>query len=211
MRKTLFLYSSLFIIYSIISIQQTSAQYYGYPERNLSFGLSTNPNIGWLTFDNSAYDQEAKIGYSYGLIADFGFTRNYFFSTGLQINTLNTRLIVDNNENTQDLRLQYAEIPLAIKLKTDGNNLGRFYGQFGFTTGVKVSGKSKELDSSNFSKMNRVNLLRLGLQIGAGAEWRVGGSLSFLTGLTYNNGFTQAVKTGQPKNSYLSLNAGVLF
>lgn len=192
-------------------LPDASAQYYG--KKDLSFGLSFSPNLGWLKFNKDQYTQDSRIGSSYGLIADIGigYSRNYYFSTGLHINTLNHRVSKDH-EASKDIKLQYAEIPLAIKLKTDGNHLGKFYGLFGFTAGIKVSNKEKLTSGgSNYEKSTGADFLRLGLTIGAGAEWRVGHRHAVMTGLTYNNGFTRALKDGSPKNPYLALNIGFIF
>jgi len=32
-----------------------------------------------------------------------------------------------------------------------------------------------------------------------------------MTGLTFNNGFTRAIKEGKPKTSYVALNFGLFF
>lgn len=204
-RAFLFAISLLFF-----QLPYASAQYYG--EKDLSFGLSVSPNLAWLKFDNDQYTQDNRIGYSYGLVADIGigYSRNYYFSTGLQINTLNHRWS-DQDDISKDTKLQYAEVPLAIKLKTDGNHLGKFYGLFGFTAGIKVSSKEKLANASNYDKSTGADLLRLGLAIGAGAEWRVGYRHAFMTGITFNNGFTRALKNGSPKNPYLALNIGFIF
>lgn len=189
--------------------QHLSAQYYG--DRNLSLGLSVNPNMGWLKFDNDKYTQDIKAGFSYGLVADIGFTPNYYFATGLQINTLNHRFTDEEIHETRDFKIQYAEVPLALKLKTDGNHLAKFYALFGFTAGVKLSAKEKINQESTYSKSSAADMFRLGLAMGAGAEWKVGYKHAVMTGLTFNNGFTRAHKKSSSKNPYLSLNVGFLF
>ncbi|MFD1768604.1 porin family protein [Sphingobacterium suaedae] len=182
----------------------------------MSLGLTFSPTMGWLSYEDAdAYSPSARAGYAYGLVADLGFARNYYFSTGLQINTLysGAQGTVSGSDLTTDkvYRLQYAEVPLAIKLKTNAGDIGRFYGQFGFTAGVKVSGKERASNSSSYRAISGDDIFRLGLQIGAGAEWRLTNSLSALTGLVYNNGFTRTMTDGSPKLSYLSLNIGLLF
>src|SRR5690606_24787082 len=106
-------------------------------DKNFRLGLSINPNIGWLRYDND-YDASAKMGFSYGLIADLGFATNYYFSTGLLINSINSEVTAEATSVSRDISLKYAEIPLTVKLKSEENDLGRFYGQFGFTAGLKV-------------------------------------------------------------------------
>lgn len=209
---------TLFLSIALLTAYHSKAQYY-HQEKNLSLGLQFNPNIGWLSYgDDDQYRAESKVGFSYGLLADIGFNRNYYFSTGLFINSLQSR--VENHTNltsgiTQKVyRLQYAEVPLAIKLKTNEGRSGRFYGQFGFTAGVKVSGKEKlenNPEGTRFRPISGDDIFRLGLLVGAGGEWRLTNSLSAVTGLSYNNGFTRTMKEGSPKLSYVSFNLGLLF
>ncbi|MHC8947370.1 porin family protein [Sphingobacterium hungaricum] len=202
--------SLFFLLATTFSFAQS---YYSYPEKNISLGLSFDPNISWLSYgDNHNKSVDSKFGYSYGLVADLGFARNYYFSTGLSISTLNSFVYDESIANSgKDIRLQYAEVPLSIKLKTNGSSVGRFYGLFGFTAGVKVSGKEKLENSDQYQAISGDDIFRLGLQIGTGGEFRIGNSLSFLTGLTYNNGFTRAIKDGSPKTSYVALKLGLLF
>lgn len=183
-----------------------------FDQDNFQLGLSINPNIGWLRYNDDGYDGSSKMGFSYGLIADLGFARNYYFSTGLLINSIDSKL-TDPSGNEYDLmRLQYVDIPLTIKLKSAENDLGRFYGQFGFTTGVKVSDKQRLVGETKKNEIPKTDVFRLGLQIGGGAEWKLNDNLSVLTGLTFNNGFTRAVNNaGKPKTSFVALNLGLFF
>ncbi|MBE8722267.1 porin family protein [Sphingobacterium pedocola] len=188
-------------------------------DKNIRLALTFNPNIGWLKYDND-FKANAKPGYSYGLVADFGFTRNYYFSTGLLINAINSDVDAHNAVDADDpllyysrnIHLKYAEVPLTIKLKSEENHLGRFYGQFGFTAGVKVSGREQLHNQTTKTSIDGDDIFRLGLQIGGGAEWRLSNSLALLTGIAYNNGFTRAINDiGKPKTSYVSLNVGLFF
>lgn len=178
-------------------------------DKNFRLGLSINPNIGWLRYDND-YEASSKMGFSYGLIADLGFAKNYYFSTGLLINSINSEVTEEADPKVRDISLKYAEVPLTVKLKSEENELGRFYGQFGFTAGLKVSGKEKIGDGKKNS-IDGDDLFRLGLQLGGGAEWRLNDNLALMTGLSFNNGFTRAIKAGKPKTSYVALNVGIFF
>lgn len=178
-------------------------------DKNFRLGLSINPNIGWLRYDND-YEASSKMGFSYGLIADLGFAKNYYFSTGLLINSINSEVTEEATSISKDISLKYAEVPLTVKLKSEENELGRFYGQFGFTAGLKVSGKEKIGDGKKNS-IDGDDLFRLGLQLGGGAEWRLNDNLALMTGLSFNNGFTRAIKAGKPKTSYVALNVGIFF
>ncbi|WP_033565476.1 porin family protein [Sphingobacterium sp. SYP-B4668] len=206
------LFRYLFLGIALLTTVSGFAQ--SYEDKNISLGLTVNPNIGWFNFDDdSDVKGESKAGFSYGLIADIGFARNYYFSTGLLINTLKGRMEYPQNASSvsRDIRLQYAEIPLAIKMKTSSMNTARYYGQFGLTTGIKVSSKETLDDGEKSRGIDGASLLRLGLQIGGGVEWRLDNNLAVLTGISYNNGFTKAFDEGKPKVSYFGLNIGLLF
>lgn len=208
------------LIITLLLSGNVSAQYYQY-DKNIRMGLVFNPNISWLNYDHEHYSGESKFGYAYGLIADFGFARNYYFSTGLLINAINGGMNhdltpTDPNDpsiaQNRDIHLKYAEVPLTIKLKSDTQDFGRFYGQFGFTAGVRVSGREKIVNATSKRTMDNADLFRLGLQIGTGVEWNLGGNLGLLTGLSYNNGFTRVInESGSPKSSFVALQVGLLF
>src|SRR5690606_9378678 len=179
-------------------------------EKNFRLGLSVNPNIGWLRYDDE-YEATAKPGFSYGLVADLGFADNYYFSTGLLINSIASKVDFPVGDDRDKIRLQYVEVPLTIKLKSVEDETGRFYGQFGFTAGFKVSGKEKLAGATKYQSIEGDDLFRLGLQIGGGKEWKLSDNLGLMTGLTFNNGFTRAIKEGKPKTSYVALNFGLFF
>lgn len=188
-------------------------------EKNIRLGLSVNPNIGWFRYNDEDYKSGTKMGFSYGLIADIGFARNYYFSTGMLVNSIASSMTYEGGTETGDqftnrerIRLQYVDIPLTVKLKSEANDMGRFYGQFGFTAGLKVSGKEKITGSTKNSSIDKDDLFRLGLQLGGGAEWKLNDNLALLTGLTFNNGFTRAINNdGKPKTSFIALNLGLMF
>lgn len=207
------------LLTTVLALHTASAQDYynsstsntSQEEKNFRLGLSINPNIGWLRYnDGDAYETSSKIGFSYGLVADLGFAKNYYFSTGLLINSINSNVDIKADEK-KEIRLQYVDVPLTVKLKSDENTLGRYYGQFGFTAGFKVSGKEKIGDNSKKQDIEGDDIFRLGLQLGGGMEWKLSDNLNLMTGLTFNNGFTRAIKDGKPKTSFVALNVGVFF
>lgn len=212
------LLSLLFI--SILSSPALKAQeYHTYYEPDIRLGLSINPSMNWLSYDND-YNVARKTGFSYGLVADFGFATNYYFSTGLLINAINSRVetgISTPSENqpdvytNRDISLRYAELPLGLKLKSTLNNTGQFYGLFGFTAGVRVSARELLDSETRRRDIEGADLFRLGLQIGGGYEWQLFNNLSMITGLSYNNGFTRAIQHESPRSSFVALNIGIIF
>lgn len=208
--------TSAFLVLLALSFFTTNAGAQSYDEsvyqyKPISLGIVLTPNMGWLRYgDNDNFSGESRVGFGYGLQADFAFSENYYFNTGLLINTINSRSTLNNLRT--DYRLQYAEIPLALKLKSTMRYFRSYYGLFGFSTGFKLSGREKADNASNSTSIGGdANLFRLALQVGGGVEWLLDHNLMLMTGLTYNNGFTRAIRPGEPQNSYFALNLGIIF
>jgi hypothetical protein len=184
--------------------------------KSLQLGFTLSPTLSWLTGGgNDMRSEGSKVGFSYGVIGDFGFARNYFFSTAFTLTSLNSEARRGDG-TTDDYRLQYVEIPLSLKLKSNPTDMGRFYGTFGLGTGVNVSAKKDVTGSANNSSDDvtigsSVNTFRLGLIAGAGAEWSIGRNLNAVTGVNFNNGFTKTFKYSEAKNPFITFQLGVFF
>ncbi|SKB29573.1 Outer membrane protein beta-barrel domain-containing protein [Parapedobacter luteus] len=211
----------LILLFALILRPGIAQDYYSstYQYKPISLGITFSPNMGWMRYgDNDAFESSPKIGYAYGLLADFAFTENYYFSTGLLINTMNSEITfpdpVSSAPNTSlrtTYRLQYAEIPLSLKLKSTMRYFRSYYGQFGFTSGFRLNAKEKLAEADNRTKLDGAKFFRLALQIGGGVEWQLDHNLVMMTGLSFNNGFTTAVNHGDGRNSYVAFNFGILF
>ena len=87
-------FKKLALITSIFFFMLSSANsqdYYAskYDNKRISLGIMLSPNINWLRYgDFDVKSNTAKIGYNYGLVADFAFSENYYFSSGLLIDNL---------------------------------------------------------------------------------------------------------------------------
>lgn len=198
--------------------------------KKVRLGFTLTPNTGWLRFkdSNAGEANGGRFGFSYGILGDFSLAsnNNYYFSTAFALTTINGKASETANSpagavGNSVYKLQYIEVPLTLKLKSNPTASGRFYGQFGFGTGIKISAKrdftpgltnsdAPAEDNANIS--SKVNIFRLGLIAGAGAEWNLDRNLAIQTGLTFNNGFTDIFDgRGNARNSYLALNLGIFF
>ncbi len=193
-------------------------------------GLTAHPNFGFLKVENGK-GNGVSTGFSYGLMSDFEFAENYSFATGLTVTTINGKASILNYEpfsllsssstNSAEydvkFKMQYIEIPLSVKLKTDENNGIKWYGQFGLTADIRI-GARQDVKSGNIvyadntKATDLTKFLRAGMIIGGGMEYRLSGKTSLLTGLTYNNGLTNIAKNNESiRNHYVGLNIGVFF
>lgn len=220
--------------------------------RKFRFGLKASPNVGWFKPDTKGFESEgAKINFSYGLMTEFGLGNNYSLATGLEVTTLGGKLsfpdstfyYVDDIVDTANrfilmertYKVQYIDLPILLKMKTNEIGYLTYFGQFGFNFGFRTkataddygrfpsTAKEAELEDNNINK--DANLMRIGLNIGAGAEYNLSGKTSLLFSVNYNNGFTNALKKNSSslKNAagaelaqkalskYIALNVGILF
>jgi hypothetical protein len=196
-------------------------------------GLTAHPNFGWVK-PQVGKSNSVALGFAYGLLADFNFTENYSFSTGLTITTINgksTEVITvpsgssefpDPNPTQAPVelkyKLQYIELPLTLKLRTVKIGDVRWYGQFGLSNDFNIGAKQDGDISGNsayrdLNVSDDIKFYRAGLLLGAGGEFDLNGQTSITAGLTFNNGFTDITtdKNTSVRNHYLGINFGVFF
>jgi opacity protein-like surface antigen len=203
------------------------------------FGLKLSPNLSMLRSETKELKAAGNtLGYTFGLMTEFpiGGSGNYRFATGLSLNKVGGRTsrdtatisnkVVNNLETTY--KLQYIELPLTVKMMTNEIGYMRYFAQVGFSAGFNIAAKadmiyelqpnSTRTEMENENVMDDINLFRIGLVVGAGAEYNFSGNTSLLFGITYNNGFTNIAnfelaggKKARLLNNYLELTVGMFF
>jgi hypothetical protein len=200
-------------------------------------GFKVSPNISWLASDNSNMTVGDKsLQFGYGLNFDIFFADHYAIGTGFNINNTGGKYsyfakftgddVTANGVEiskmdqvgliSRDLRLQYLQIPLTFKMKTDEIGYITYWGQFGLGLNMNLKALSNDdidflsyqdkttlnwvtsnrLSSSASSQdiKNEVNIFSSNLIFAAGIEYNLSGNTSLLAGLTFQNGFTDALK-----------------
>lgn len=215
MKKHTLLLLFCFALLAVLAPGSIQAQdYYGssYDTRKVIMGITFSPNMSWLNYDSEGdIEKEIGFGYGYGLLADFRVSQNYYFSTGFLINNLKATSDAGTPGTPSDYHLQYLKVPITLKLKSTQRYYRSYYGQFGFSGGLKIRGKQRTQNDEKQDLNEAAEALRLGLQIGGGIEWQLDHKLSMMTGLTYNSGFTSVLKEGKPGNAYLAFNFAIFF
>lgn len=204
----------IFIFLTNFSKNSCAQDYYGstYSYKPVSLGIAFAPNVSWHRYGTGVeIEKDWEIGYGYGLLADFGLSENYYLATGFLINNIRSSVDIGPDQLSTTYRTQYVEVPFGLKLKSTQRYYRSYYGQFGFTGGVRISGdrQIEELEREDFDAKS----FRLGLAIGGGIEWQLDHKLSMVTGLSFNNGFTEILDDGygKPKDSYLAFNFAIFF
>jgi|CXWJ01.1.fsa_nt_gi hypothetical protein len=174
------------------------------------FGLKVAPTFAWITSDD-VETAGGKIGFAYGLIGDYHFTKNYALGTGIDVTYRggNVESLNDKGEKTDiGVSLQYIELPVTMKLMTNEIGYITYYGQFGFAPGVNIKAKS---DGESFK--SSVSPFNLALLVGLGAEYSLGGRTALTGGIKFNNGFLDYIKKKDVKgtSSFIALEIGVMF
>ncbi|MFA9220388.1 MAG: porin family protein [Sediminibacterium sp.] len=209
-------------------------------------GFKVSPNVSWLASDNSSMTVGDKsLQFGYGLNFDIFFADHYAIGTGFNINNTGGKYsyfaqytgedldaagtVLTNMKQvgliSRDLRLQYLQIPLTFKMKTDEIGLITYWGQFGLGLNMNLKAlsadnidylyyqnkntlaweKSNRVNSSMSGSKdikNEVNIFSSNLIFAAGIEYSLSGNTSILAGLTFQNGFTDALKgTGVAKDA----------
>lgn len=227
---------NILVLFSLLT-SLSFAQATKAPTNKYRLGFKFSPNVSWLTSDNSNMNVGNKsLQYGYGLNFDIFFAENYAIGTGFNINNTGSTYSYfaqytgndfDDAGNeltnmkqigsiTRDLRLQYLQIPLTFKMKTNEIGYITYWGQFGLGLNMNLKAISNdEIDylyyqdknTLNWMKSNQVsvssesndikndiNIFSSNLIFAAGIEYNLSGNTSILAGLTFQNGFTDALK-----------------
>ena len=179
--------------------------------RKFRLGLHFSPSLSWLSVNSSGYSSDgSKIGFSYGLSTEFYLAKNYLFSTGVTLNSIGGKIkyegVYDVNgvlfpsEIKQSIKINYVDIPLTLKLKTNQIGYISYYGNFGVNLGLRYQSKSdfEYLDFDNIKKSDvntssDIKFMNINLVVGGGIEYNLSGNTNIMMGLTYNNGFVNVL------------------
>lgn len=231
MKKIIPVLVTVFLMSSLI---QVNAQEDYKPFR---FGLHASPSITWIKPDVQEYESDGtKIGFSYGLIADFNMSRNYSLSTGIDISYFGGKTTYQDSLRPYDFTprdsigtiksnysLQYLHIPLMIKMSTNEIGYFTYFANVGLGTAIRL-GTSAEDEHNETTKTrddlsDDVAFFRESLIIGLGAEYSIAEDVSIIGSFNFNNGFTTTIKRGNfhfEKNgnaiaNYLEFKFGIIF
>ena len=205
-----------------------------YDEQKFHFGLKASPVISWARIEAPGVESDGiRIGFTYGLMTESAFTKNYAFATGVDVSYRGgkyTQKDFDLDQNnpinplvdvTRTQRFQMIEIPVALKLKTNEIGYIKYYGMFGGVPGfivkstedVESANQSILADSKKRGNQSEFSFFNVSLHVGLGIEYNLGGSTAFTTGLHYTNGLIDVwkVQNAQMRMDAITLNIGVLF
>lgn len=189
--------------------------------RKVRFGLYVAPTLSWMKpttdkTDDGEYapkNDGSKLGFTYGLMGEYYFAENYAFVAGLQVNMgggkIGSKYVGNKTTGVVqqadfNYKLNYLEVPLALKLRTDLISDFRFFGQIGLNTGINIvkkadyvvaykdeNGIEHKASATNEKVKGTLAIapVMFSMSIGAGAEYTISNKVAAYMGLFFNNGF----------------------
>ena len=210
----------IFLLSAIILFTLTSNA------QKVSGGLSFAPILSWVKSDSKAVEKAGtRFSVGYGIFADYNFTDNFSFSTGININEVGGTIkypetMYFDYENTRDTlppeskvfyKIRYVEIPFSIKGKTNEIGYFTYFMKAGISPMFRWKSRgdiyktvdSKEIKIEDVNIEDEVALFNLAFHVGAGFEYSLGGNTALMTELLYYNGLTDITPDDKDKmNSY---------
>lgn len=182
MKRIYVCFCIVFIASCLSAKSQDSIPLYG--NNQVMFNARISPNFSWLIMPERGYSSTTRVGVGASFTADFRIAKSCFISTGVQYSYMQMGIYDDFENKRQNLSLSYVCIPLTLKIKSSDINRHKFYGEFGFDMGVRVS-------TGSYDNITR---LRAGGVIGAGYEYYLKQNLGLQFGLLYHSGFTNIIR-----------------
>lgn len=220
MKKTFLLFITVFIFSNLIAQPTTTAVVAPSKEQKVNLAIVGGTGLMWAgAVDKDRVTSDGlKALFNYGLSIDINMGTNYALNTGIihRMAGANVNYLDDSNYfhsflNTDTskagtyekfytntlvkYKLQYVEIPLVLKLKTNEIGYSTYFMEFGVTPSinVKATGSIKTTSGGNDKTEKNlskdVNLFNFGLTIGAGMQYALSGNTKLLAFIQFNNGF----------------------
>lgn len=203
------------------------------------FGLHASPSISWIKPDlQQEYNSKGiRLGFSYGLLAEFNISNNYSLSTGIDISYFGGTLDYNDqlyryNFSTDSsevgdisttYKLQYIQIPLLIKMSTNEIGYFTYFANIGLGTNILLNASATDKHSNSQEEIDDISddvaFFRESLIIGLGAEYSIAKNVSIVGAVNFNNGFTTTIKRynhdldkkGNAIANYIDFKIGILF
>jgi hypothetical protein len=196
----------------------------------MRFSVQLDPQFAWFNSDDNVVKSNGPIFHmQVGLQMDYFFAENYAFALGVGINNLGGNLLyADSAEfiskgepvlvepgQSVKLNLQYIDIPLGLKLKTEELGYATFFLQLGFNPMININAKASTDDGvmDKDDIRESIHLFSLGYHAGLGVEYQLGGNTALIGGLRWSAGLTDVTDNDRAnvKTNVVTIHIGVLF
>ena len=129
--------------------------------QDFRFGFKAAPAITWVKSNTKTLSSDGSgIGFSYGIMGDFGLSDNYAVATEVLVTDMrskfkmNDTILTHSNSGSPavkysdvslDFKTKYIQIPISLKMKSGkvGSSELVYFGQFGLAPSFLISSKLK--------------------------------------------------------------------
>lgn len=211
--------SILAVVFSIFLFGQLKAQDY-------KIGIKVSPTFSMTRTGtqgaNTSIDGDGTaVKFMLGAFIDIGFKENYYFHTGINYATKETRISASlqntgSNPITEQYAHEYLQLPVLLKLYTNEIVLDtRIYFNFGLIPELRLSTSNEEVSTVIVENFKGFDLAG---NVGAGLERSLGPNTRLFGGLNFNLGFLNMVKDQNAqfeditiKSNLLAVEVGIKF
>ena len=202
--------------------------------RKFRFSVLADPHLNWLHTDAVGVDPgKIQPGIGAGLRMEHFFQPQYAFSWGVQFNATGGSLVYQDTlflnritgpdtlmpGSTLRHRLQYVEIPFALRLMTQQIGYTTFFAEFGLDPWINTRAliDSKESGIVKDPYEHEVAAFNLAYHCGLGVFYSLSPNLTLIIGLNYKNTFLDLTRDAgfrSPDNvrvNQAGLTIGILF
>ena len=203
-------------------------------ERKTSVAITLQPNVAWMKVDESDLSKgPVRLGFEGGLRVDRKLEKFCALSFGINLNQTGGNInykdavIVERETGLDTLqpgtrityRLQYFEIPVAIKLLLPEIGYYTGFAEVGIDPMININAHINATDNNiekeNFKK--GVAMVNLGWHAGLGFNYSIGNNMALRLAVVYKNTFLDVTKENdlrKPDNvriNQIGLNVGIVF
>ena len=198
--------------------------------QSIRFSVIADPQFSWMITDVKDITTKGTIaGINAGIGMDYYFAENYAFSTGISINNIGGKLQYPDSLdfslssgtvrvpplNTISYKLQYINIPLGLKFKTNEIGYSTFFANLGVTPMINIRDRGSDVSGALYKDDISLDITSFNMNyfINMGVQYSIGGSTALIGGLGYSSGFMDVTTSEVDKVTIntLTIKLGILF
>lgn len=193
--------------------------------KKFKIGFKLSPSVDWFGVDTKNVKLDAaKVKFGYGITTEFAFGNNYALTVGVEHKLSGASLKFSQfpqyvteesdtlilNLSQRNYKLDYVVMPLTLKLMTNEIGYFTYFGQFGVDASFLVRARANDegaytrdpgtsIEIDNRDIFREISIFKVGLHVGAGAEWNFSGNTSLVMGISYHHGFIDVMRDATQK------------
>ncbi len=198
---------------------------------NIRLGIQTTPTTTWMsTDDNQIVGKGTALGFNLGFMGEYYFAENYSLATGVSIlfnqgggltynydgnflpRSAEDRVLTPTAPQfdsisagaTINYHVQYIEIPLSIRLRTNEFGYLRYFAELAiFTVGVKtkaladIENNTFRNDTEGENITSDISPVAIKWGLGGGVEYSISPQVSLIGGVFYTGSLLDIVKNSE--------------